>query len=108
MITNELIHELQANKIKESVCLILPPNPVEGALCLLKTSDSNWRIILNERGEYLINRNFQSEDDACRFFLKKALLEPTYREDFTPALLQIWPSKKRELIERYAFDVSED
>jgi len=105
MTINELATELQENNIKESVCLILPVTPVEGALCLV-TRDSEWNVILNERGEYLINEFFANEDAACRFFLKEALLEPTFRKDFTTSSLKDWPQKKREIIEKYGFETS--
>jgi hypothetical protein len=104
MTTNELITELRANNIKDGVCLILPAAAVEGALCLLKADDDPWHVVLNERGEYLIKETFQSEHDACRFFLKKALLEPTYRKDFTPAVLQTWALKQKQILAQYGFD----
>jgi hypothetical protein len=46
MTTHELTRELREHRIKETVCLILPTVPVEGALCLVKTSDGRWRVIL--------------------------------------------------------------
>jgi len=107
MTINELNRQLRANRINERACLILPPVPVEGGLCLIRTGDGRWRVILNERGEFLINETLQSEHDACRFFLKKALLNPTNREDFTPALLLAWPSRKKELLTNYGFDANE-
>lgn len=100
MKTDELVAELQTNNIKESLCLILPVTPVEGALCLV-TRGSEWNVILNERGEYLINESFANEDAACRFFLKEALLEPTFHKDFKASSLKDWPQKKREIIEKY-------
>lgn len=105
MTTDELAVELQANKINENVCLILPVTPVEGALCLV-TRDSEWNVILNERGEYLIDESFASEDAACRFFLKEALLEPTFRKDFTASSLSDWPQRKKEIIKKYGFEAS--
>jgi hypothetical protein len=74
MTTNELTCELRANNIKDGVCLILPALPVEGALSLVRTDDGGWRVILNERGEYLVYETFLSEHDACRFFLKRHCL----------------------------------
>jgi hypothetical protein len=108
MTIDKLIIELHANNIKETACLILPNVPVEGALCLIKADDSHWRVILNERGEYLTDKTFQSEHDACRFFLKKALFDPTYRKDFTPAALQAWASKRAAIAAKYGFNESSD
>ena len=104
MNTSELTAELRSNNIKETVCLILPKVLLEGALCLIKVDECHWGVILNERGEYLINETFKSEHEACRFFLKKALLDPTYRKDFTNVALQTWAFKRAEIIEKYGFD----
>ncbi len=99
----QLRAELRANNIKENACLIEPPALVEGALCLTRTGEGHWRVILNERGEYLINESFRSEHEACRFFLKKALLDPTYRKDFEPSKLELFASKRIEIIAKYDF-----
>ena len=82
MNTKELLIELRNNNINENICLVNPAICLEGALCLIKDDNYEWDVLLNERGSYLIKEHFTSEDDACRFFLKKALSEPTNRKDF--------------------------
>jgi len=104
MTTSDLLRELRSNNVKETACLIQPAYPVEGALCLTKTDEGPWRVFLNERGDYLINETFQSEHDASRFFLKRALSEPTYQKGFTPELLHTWPSRKKQILAKYGFE----
>jgi len=107
MSIDDLRSELQANNIDERACLIRPTVPIEGALCLLMDDDGRWRVVLNERGEYLINETLQSEHEACRFFLKLALLNPTNRKNFTQATLKDWPVHARALLVKYGFEESE-
>lgn len=104
MTANDLRAELRANNIEETSCLIFPTVPVEGALCLVKTSEGRYRVILNDRGDFMINETLQSEHDACRYFLKKALTNPVNRKDFKQADLFTWKAKIKELMEKYQFD----
>jgi hypothetical protein len=74
MTIDELQGVLRAEKnIKENVWAIEPESVPDGVLGLKKIEDGRWQVILNERGLRLINRTFQNESDACRFFLKSVL-----------------------------------
>lgn len=99
----ELLKELKHNKIKDSVYQINPKICVEGALCLKRESDNTWTVLLVERGEYLIHETFRSENDACRFFLKNCLMDPTYRENFKQSDLISFEEDVRRIIEKYGF-----
>ena len=95
---------LMKEKIKQQACLINPRPLVEGALCVNKQADGSWVITLNERGEYLIHQSFQSESEACRFFLKHVLSDPTYRNDFQQSDLlywENWEKEKKHLLGKY-------
>ncbi len=105
MTTSDLIFELRENNIDKGRCLVLPRSPVEGALCLQKMEGGRWRIIFNDRGEFTIDEAFQSEHEACRFFLRTALLDPTNRLNFTPADLQSFEKKRQQLLLKYGFSV---
>ncbi len=77
------IDELQGvlrkkKKIKENVWAIEPETVPDGVLGLKKIEDGRWQVILNEGGLRLINRTFQNESDACRFFLKSVLDDQTF------------------------------
>jgi hypothetical protein len=79
MTTDELQGVLRAEKnIKENVWSIEPESVPDGVLGLKKNADGRWQVILNERGLRLINRTFQNESDACRFFLKSVLDDSTF------------------------------
>lgn len=97
----ELCNELKNNKIKESTCLINPPFCIEGALCLKQEDNGSWSVIFVERGEYLTQETFKSENDACRFFLKKALLDPTNRIDFKQSDLIDFKEHIKEVLNKY-------
>jgi hypothetical protein len=73
---------LVENNINEAACPINPRVPIEGALCLYTNETGGWRIRLNERGNFVIDETFASEDLACRRFLCLILSDPTYRKDF--------------------------
>ncbi len=74
MTIDELHGVLRAEKnIKENVWAIEPESVPDGVLGLKKIEHGRWQVILNERGLRLINRTFQNESDACRFFLKSVL-----------------------------------
>lgn len=76
---DELQRVLRAEKnIKENVWAIEPESVPDGVLGLKKIADGRWQVILNERGLRLINRTFQNESDACRFFLKSVLDDSTF------------------------------
>ena len=47
--------------------------------CLARTG-SCWETYYSERGEKIGVRHFESEDDACRYFLQKILSDPTTRK----------------------------
>ena len=74
MTIDELQGVLRAEKnIKENVWAIEPESVPDGVVGLKKIEDGRWQVILNEGGLSLINRTFQNESDACRFFLKSVL-----------------------------------
>ncbi len=107
------IDELQGvlraeKKIKENVWAIEPETVPDGVLGLKKIEDGRWQVILNERGLRLINRTFQNESDACRFFLKSVLDDQTFwtavpieGADYHPNAPHI------ELLARYGFESGE-
>lgn len=104
MNTGQLGVALREIGVRESAIRICPPNLVEGALCLLRTEEGTWAVVLNERGEYLIDEVFESERDACRFFLRKVLLDPTYRKDFVSSELLTHKDRLPELMRKYGLD----
>ncbi len=79
MTIDELQDVLRAEEnIRENVWAIEPESIPDGVLGLKKIEDGRWQVILNERGLRLINRTFQNESDACRFFLKSVLDGSTF------------------------------
>ena len=79
MTIDELRGVLRAEKnIKENVWAIEPESVPDGVVGLKKTEDGRWHVILNEGGLRLINRTFQNESDACRFFLHSVLDDDTF------------------------------
>ena len=109
MTIDELQGVLRAEKnIKENVWVIEPESVPDGVLGLKKIEDGRWQVILNERGLRLINRTFQNESDACRFFLKSVLDDSTFwtavpivGADYHPYAHHI------ELLARYGFERGE-
>jgi hypothetical protein len=107
MNTKEVRRALLDNNISQSACLINPPICREGALCLCREPDGRWTVTLNERGEYLIQESFASEDAACRYFLKKVLIDPTYRIGFKQSDLSTFEDDTKELLRKYRLDRKE-
>ena len=105
MTIDELQGVLRAEKnIKENVWAIEPESVPDGVVGLKKIEDGRWQVILNEGGFSLINRTFQNESDACRFFLKSVLDDSTFYTavpivgaDYHPYAHHI------ELLARYGF-----
>ncbi len=97
---------MKKNNILEQACLIEPIVCQEGALCLIRDEDEQgWRIILNERGDYLINEFFSAEHDACRFILEHVLSEPTYRKDFKTDKFIELRKKSKITLKKYGFNI---
>ncbi len=109
MTIDELQGVLRAEKnIKENVWAIEPESVPDGVLGLKKIEDGRWQVILNERGLRLINRTFQNESDACRFFLRSVLDDPTFWTAVpiveTPSQpYQAYLTRHLELLARYGF-----
>ncbi len=107
------IDELQGvlraeKKIKENVWAIEPETVPDGVLGLKKIEDGRWQVILNERGMRLINRTFQNESDACRFFLKSVLDDQTFWTAVPIEGADYHPYAPHfELLARYGFDSGE-
>ncbi|MBN2655258.1 MAG: hypothetical protein JXR79_09150 [Nitrospirae bacterium] len=99
----ELKKELIRNNINLKACLINPIICPEGALCIKKNEHNNWVVILNERGEFRINEKFNSEHDACRFFLLNVFSDPTYINDFKSEDLINFEIQKNALLNKYDF-----
>jgi hypothetical protein len=58
-----------------------------------------WEVKLNERGMYLLNEKFETEDAACRFFIKHLLSHPTYFLEFNQdSDYREWKEKGKQLI----------
>lgn len=89
------------NNLNQAACPIDPPAPIEGALCLFSPNKGGWHLQLNERGNFVVNEEFDSEDSACRRFLQIVLSDPTYRRNFFPEDLIDRESKARALLEKY-------
>ncbi len=104
MDTADLRRELKKNNIRETATLIDPPVCPEGALCLTKRGDDRWEVTLNERGEFVVNEVFPTEHEACRYFLKHVLKDPTYRNDYKPSDLDDYRERARRLLLEYDFD----
>ncbi len=98
---HDLYNELKSNKIKEFAYLINPSVCVEGAFCLKKEDNGTWSVILVDRGEWCINESFKSENEACRFLLKRLLMDPTTRIDFKQEDLLDFPSRIKEILNKY-------
>ena len=107
------IDELQGvlraeKKIKENVWAIEPETVPDGVLGLKKIEDGRWQVILNERGLRLINRTFQNESDACRFFLKSVLDASTFWTAVPIEGADYHPNAPHlELLARYGFESGE-
>jgi hypothetical protein len=87
-------------RIRESACLVLPTRVVEGALCLLQ-DEEGWRVAANERGEWVIDERFEREEEACRFFLREVISDPSYRRDFKQTDLDAWERQVPALLKRF-------
>jgi hypothetical protein len=75
-----------------------------GTLSVARTDDDRWRVSSFEQGGYDIDRTFDTEDGAVRFFLKNALPEMTFRKDFDITKLpppQAYDAWQRRELERY-------
>ena len=97
----EVRRALVENRISQSACLINPAVCREGALCLKQEADGNWTVTLNERGEYIVQESFASENAACRCFLKIALTDPTFRIEFKQSDLGKFLEEQEELLRKY-------
>lgn len=97
--------ELAANCIRPGTWSLIPLQVADGVLCLLRDSvEDRWRVVLTERGMPVIDEHFYTEHDACRYFLKHILLDPSYHSDVTQQSLEDFLTRKRqEIRERYGF-----
>ncbi len=110
MTIDELQGLLRAEKnIKENVWAIESESVPDGVVGLKKIQDGRWQVILNEGGLSLINRTFQNESDACRFFLKSVLDDsifwtrvPIGKEDVENPY-ERYLTRHIELLARYGF-----
>jgi hypothetical protein len=69
--------------INNKLCLINESYYYEGALYLSKNTETKrWEVKQSERGCFLIKEEFETENDACVFFLKKIVSDPTYFLEF--------------------------
>lgn len=114
MTVDDLRRALHDNNVREDCCLIFPRTWVMGPLCLSNrqpfAEDNRWRVFSFDQGGYNIDRTFDSENDACRFFLKEALSDPICRKDFkafppTPEEFDAW--RKKEL-DKYGLNDVDD
>jgi hypothetical protein len=55
----------------------------------------------------LIQESFASEDAACRYFLKKVFIDPTYRIGFKQSDLSTFEDDTKELLRKYRLDRKE-
>jgi hypothetical protein len=99
----QLKMELEINNINLNACLIHPSFCPDGALCLTKNDDDSWSVSRTERGEYTVNEKFFNESDACKFFFKRIITTPTYRNDFKQEDLFDFDKKKEELLKKYNY-----
>lgn len=112
MTISQLQEALHENNIDEKTYLILPLRIIEGPLILVTDDDNRWRIVQNDRGEFVIDRVFDSEDEASRFFLKTIFLDPTSRKNFEqskiPSNYDKWLAEIDPLLVRYGLKQKEE
>ena len=108
MTVNDAKRILRENNIDENLCIVLPRQIAEMALCLIRTRESRWRVVYNERGIFEIDRSFDSEDEACRFFLRTSLCDPVNRKNFKqsdlPKKHEELEAKLKPLLEKYGLN----
>lgn len=106
MNVDDLREAMKANNIKDHACLIYPSVGQQLSYCLV---NDNWwfRVYLNEKGEFLVDRWFATEDDACRFVFRKMLENWYWRNDWRSIDPAAWPTMRRELLTRNSFDPNE-
>jgi len=100
----ELKRALEALDVRAGACVIEPPLVVEGALCLMRTTDGRWRVALNERGEYRVDEVFETEDRASRYFLRRVISDPTYLREFKQSDLLTHRERIPDLLRRFGLE----
>jgi hypothetical protein len=95
---------LSENHVKDDAFPICPPRVVEGALALVKEGQGGWRIRHNERGAFLRDEYYASEDAACRRFVCLVLSDPTSRKDFAQLDLAGFRNRLSDLLGKYGLE----
>ena len=71
MNVSELEKELKALGVPSDYYSILLGGTPNECLCLVKTNSETWQVYYSERGEKNGIREFETEQDACLYMLKK-------------------------------------
>jgi len=106
MTINEVKKILSENNIDERMCPINVRPFAEAVLHLNQQKNGSWLVIFNDRGDFIINKTFKSESDACKFFLTCVLRDPTYRKEFKQSDLLTWKEKIAELLKKYDLETN--
>lgn len=99
-ITPDQLKKILIENNINKACQVFPHSIQEGALCLTKEEDT-WVVSLNERGVWRLKEKFWVESDACKYFLKKVLSDPTYRNDFKQTDLLNLEEYQQKLLAKY-------
>jgi capsule polysaccharide modification protein KpsS len=95
---NDVREFMRTHKIDEKLCFINDNSYHEGVVYLRwNTEKMVWEVTLNERGTYIINEEFETESEACRFFLKEIVASPTSFLEFNGDNLMELIEKGKEL-----------
>jgi hypothetical protein len=98
--TPEQVREIvEKEGLNTEACLIYPRGVTHGALSLTYGNDSLYHVSNNDRDGF--DEVFGSESDACTFFLKTALSDPTLRRDFKQSDLLNWDERRQQLLNKY-------
>ena len=78
MLIEEAKDVLNKNNIREDV-YVINGDLSDESLCLL-SSGEKWNVFYYEKGEQINKQIFESESDACEYFLNILLDDPTTRK----------------------------
>jgi hypothetical protein len=78
---NDVKKFMRKHKISKKFCAINNFTDREGIVCLQYNNlklEKNWEVRIRGYSDYLLDEEFETEDEACRFFLKQLLAEPVH------------------------------
>lgn len=68
---NELKLELDKHNVPRFEYSILPTSLPDERLCLVQLDNEKWQVFFSERGNKFDLVEFNSEDEACKYFLNE-------------------------------------